>query len=89
MHCKYVALVTCRLCLCRNAIPVMVNASPVGAYTLTKYLTLSLASPHKARCLDRAMHTVSQVTLLRTYVADLGNPFCLSVDLSVSQQSSL
>ena len=64
MHCNYVALVTCRSCLCRNAIPVMVNASPVGAYTLTKYLTHSLASLHKARCLDRAMYMVSQSDII-------------------------
>ena len=43
-----------------NAIPVMVNTSRAGAYTLTKHLTRSLAYTHKARCLDRAMHTVSQ-----------------------------
>ena len=43
-----------------NAIPVMVNTSRAGAYTLTKHLTRSLPYTHKARCLDRAVHTVSQ-----------------------------
>ena len=64
----------------------MVNASPVGAYTLTKYLTHSLASPHKVRCLDRAMHTVSQSDIithicgrLRESVLSFRQSFKLSV----------
>ena len=84
MHCNYVALVTCRSCLCRNAIPVMVNASPVGAYTLTKYLTHSLASPHKAKCLDRAMYTVSQSDII-THICGRLRESVLSVCRSVTQ----
>ena len=84
IHCSYVALVTCRSCLCRNAIPVMVNASPVGAYTLTKYLTHSLASPHKARCLDRAMYTVSQSDII-THICGRLWESVLSVCRSVTQ----
>ena len=45
-------------------IPIMVNATRVGAYTLTKHLTHRLASPHKAKCLDRAMHTMSQSNVI-------------------------
>ena len=60
-------------------IPVMVNATRVGAYTLAKHLTHRLASPHKAKCLDRAMHTKSQSDVIIHRVSyregeALGNP---------------
>ena len=60
-------------------IPVMVNATRVGPYTLVKHLTHRLASPHKAKCLDRAMHTMSQSDVIIHRVSyregeALGNP---------------